>query len=94
VETVTTNLVRCDRPSCLKPVPAAKAIWYTDYDIAYCSNECEQADSEFRAALEPLEITHKRLDCVYNLSLCCIAPIDTWGRCSKCNKWACGGAVI
>jgi hypothetical protein len=94
METVTTNLVRCDRPYCLKPVPAGEAIWYSKYDIAYCSHECEQADSEFRAALEPLEIAHKRLDCVYNLSLCCIAPIDDWGLCSKCNKWAYGGAVI
>jgi hypothetical protein len=94
METVTTNLVKCDLPSCLKRVPAAEAIWYTNYDIAYCSDECEQADSEFRAALEPLEIAHKRLDCVYNLSLCCIAPIDDWGLCTKCNKWACSGVAI
>jgi hypothetical protein len=94
METVTTNLVRCDRPSCLKPVAAAAAVWYIDHDIAYCSKECEQADAEFRTALEPLLTTHKRLDCVYNLSLCCIAPIDDWGLCSKCNKWAYGGAVI
>jgi hypothetical protein len=57
METVTTDLVRCDRPSCLRRVPFAEPIWYTEYDIAHCSNECEQADSEFRAALEPIEIT-------------------------------------
>jgi hypothetical protein len=89
METATTvSTVRCDRPSCLKLVPAAQAIWYSQYDIAYCSHECEQADTEFRAALEPLEIAHKRLDCVYNLSLCCIAPIDEWGLCTRCRRWA------
>jgi hypothetical protein len=89
VDTLTTKSVRYDRAACLKLVPAAKAVWHCDYGIAYCSHECEQADAEFRAALEPLETTFKRLDCVYNLSLCCGAPISEWGcLCTHCGKWA------
>jgi hypothetical protein len=62
---------------CLKLVPATEAIWYSDYDIAYCSDECEQADAEFRAALEPLDTTYHWLDGVYNLGLCCVTPISS-----------------
>ena len=59
----------------------------TPYDLAYCSAVCELADAEFRVTLEPLHTTYHRLDGIYNLSLCCKAPIDECGYCSQCGQW-------
>jgi hypothetical protein len=84
---VSIELVKCDRINCFNCVPVDEAKWDHNLDLAYCSDECYKSDQELREALEPLQTTHKRIDGVFNHSVCCLVPLTEWGMCSKCGKW-------